>query len=107
MENKTERSIHRVGTMTSGIALIVFGILFLLHMIVPTVNFLFIFRLWPVILIMLGIEILIGNFKKSAVFVYDKGSVVLMIILMFFAFVMGIMNEWFLHIPSDYIQFHW
>lgn len=67
MENKTERSIHRVGTMTSGIALIVFGILFLLHMIVPTVNFLFIFRLWPIILIMLGIEILIGNFKKSSV----------------------------------------
>ena len=40
MENKTERSIHRVGTMTSGIALIVFGILFLLHMIVPTVGIL-------------------------------------------------------------------
>ena len=56
---------------------------------------------------MLGIEILIGNFKKSSVFVYDKGSVVLMVILMFFAFFMGIMNEWFLHIPSDYIQFHW
>lgn len=106
MENKNEKKVHRVGTITSGTALIIFGILFLLHMLVPTVNFLFIFRLWPVILIMLGIEILVGNYKKSTTFVYDKGSILLMIILMFFALFMGITSEWLLHLPADYICYH-
>lgn len=106
MENKNEKTIHRVGTITSGTALIVFGFLFLLHVLVPTINFIFIFRFWPVILIMLGIEILVGNYKKSTTFVYDKGSIILMVILMFFALFMGMITEWLLHIPANHIWYH-
>ena len=106
MEQKTEKTIHRVGTLTSGISLIVFGTLFLFHMFVPDIDFILIFRFWPCILILLGVEILVGNYKKANEFIYDKGSVVLMILLMVFALVMGVINEWLMRTPMDYISFH-
>ncbi len=49
MENNKQLSTRRVGTVTCGMALIVFGALFLLRMVFPMVNLLFVFRLWPCI----------------------------------------------------------
>ena len=66
MEPNKKETIHRVGTITCGTVLIVTGILFLLHIIFPVISYLFIFRLWPCILILLGAEILIGNCKKGS-----------------------------------------
>ena len=83
MEPNKKETIHRVGTITCGTVLIVTGILFLLHIIFPVISYLFIFRLWPCILILLGAEILIGNCKKDVSFVYDTGSVVLLILLLY------------------------
>ena len=59
MEKNNSAATHRVGTLTLGCMLILFGILFLIHMIVPVIGYLFIFRLWPCIFIMLGIEVLL------------------------------------------------
>lgn len=89
MENRNNTRVHRVGTITCGSTLIVSGILFLVHMIIPVISYEFIFRLWPCILIMLGIEVLIGNYKKEDVFVYDKGAVFLLVVLAIFAMIMG------------------
>lgn len=94
MENNKKEPVHRVGTITCGTTLIVTGILFLVHIIVPIVSYLFIFQLWPCILIMLGIEILIGNYKKDVSFVYDTGSVVIMILLLLFAMGMAVVDYW-------------
>ena len=57
------RRVHRVGTVTGGIVMIIYGVLFLLHTIFPIIKYRFIFRLWPIILIILGLEILAGNAK--------------------------------------------
>ena len=103
MEKNSEKRIRRIGSITCGISFILFGILFLLHMIVPYLNFWTIFRLWPCIFIMLGIEILVGNYKNNKDFVYDKGAVFMLIVLMTFAMAMGILNEWLLSFPTDYI----
>lgn len=89
---------YRVGTITLGIMLVVFGVLFLVHMVMPMLPYHFIFRLWPVMIIALGVEILLANAKSEQVtFVYDKGAIFLMIIISFFSMSMATM-EVLLHI---------
>lgn len=46
---------RRIGTFTAGISLVAFGVLFLVHIFNPALNYRFIFTLWPVILILLGL----------------------------------------------------
>ncbi|MDD6812223.1 MAG: DUF5668 domain-containing protein [Lachnospiraceae bacterium] len=93
MENKEEKvSVHRVGTVTCGIILILYGALFLLHMVIPMIDYHFIFALWPVIFIILGLEILAGSISKkqaSQKFVYDFPGILLVMMLAFFAMVMA------------------
>lgn len=84
---------HRVGTLTLGITLITFGVLFLLRIFLPGLSFTIIFRLWPVIFIFLGLEILIANFiQKEEHFIYDKTAIALTVILIFFAMGMSLMD---------------
>lgn len=80
---------HRVGTITAGLMLVVFGMLFLLHMFLDTVTYTMIFRLWPVILISLGVEILLSQVQKNKTLVYDRGAVFVMICMMIFSMIMG------------------
>ena len=94
MENNKKENIHRVGAITCGTVLIVTGILFLLHIIFPIISYLFIFRLWPCIFILLGIEILIGNCRKDVTFVYDTGAIILLILLLLFAMGMAFIDYW-------------
>lgn len=77
--------VHRVGTVTFGCCLILFGVLFLSRLFIPTLPLDFVFRLWPCMFIILGIEILLANGGKKAEFVYDKTAIFLMIVLFIFA----------------------
>ena len=70
-ENVKEVRTHRVGSITLGSALVLFGILFLVHLFVPVLTYEIIFHIWPCIFILLGIEILLANRKKNVEFVYD------------------------------------
>lgn len=91
---------RRVGSITCGILLIGFGILFLLHMLVPAVTYLFIFRLWPLILIVLGVEMMISNIRlKETVLKYDMGAIFLVLLLALFAMGMGIVEFCIDHAP--------
>lgn len=84
---------HRVGTLTFGGMLIVFGILFLLRLFISGITFDIIFKLWPIIFIFLGIEILIANFiQKDGALIYDKTAFALIIILSFFAMGMALVE---------------
>lgn len=98
MEQKKIIKTHRVGTLTFGGMLVIFGALFLLHVFIPALNYSLIFRLWPFIFIFLGIEILVGNCRASKweqredrtlEFVYDKTAIFLIICLSFFAMIMA------------------
>lgn len=81
---------RRVGSITCGCVLILFGILFFVHMFVPGLSYEMIFHLWPLILILLGIEILAANWKEGEkAFKYDVGAVVLIFVLAVFALIMG------------------
>lgn len=85
---------RRVGSITCGSLLIIFGILFLVHMIFPSLSLIVIMKLWPMILIGLGIEMLVANMKKSTQetenIKYDKGAIFITFLLMIFSVGMGI-----------------
>lgn len=84
MQSKHEIRTHRVGSLTAGLCMIAFGVLFLLHSFGNLLSLERIFRLWPVILIGLGLELLVSNFLDKKL-VYDKAAVFLLILMSFFS----------------------
>ncbi len=48
----------RVGSVTFGLTLVVFGVMFLLSAFIKSFNYLDVIKFWPVIFISLGIEML-------------------------------------------------
>ena len=97
---------HRVGSITLGLALVLFGGLFLVHMFFPALDYRMIFHLWPCIFILLGVEVLVGNRRAEDRFVYDKAAIVLIVILALFAMIMGAVDfsmERFDH----YVELYW
>ncbi|APF27152.1 hypothetical protein LAV60_05120 [Clostridium sporogenes] len=82
---------RRVGTLTAGIILVVFGVIFLLRLVTANINIYLIASLWPIILVLLGIEIILAYIiNKEEKMKYDFGAIILVIILVFFAMGMGI-----------------
>lgn len=75
---------RRAGTFTLGLTLVLAGVLFLLHLFQPSlISYPFIFRLWPVILIFLGIEVLAAYLiNREEKLLYDGWAVLLIILLM-------------------------
>ncbi|MDF2486551.1 MAG: hypothetical protein K0R46_2719 [Herbinix sp.] len=97
---------HRVGTITLGGMLIIFGVLFLLRIFDLGMTYEMIFRLWPTIFIFLGGEILIANFRQQeAKLTYDKTAFALIIILSFFAMGMAVV-DFCLNAANNYINIY-
>ncbi|MCI8484322.1 MAG: hypothetical protein HFH41_08285 [Lachnospiraceae bacterium] len=87
---------RRVGSITCGILMIFFGILFLVHMVYPPLTFGVIMKLWPLILLALGGEMIASNMRRKEeqeeILRYDKGAIFLVILLTGFAACMGILE---------------
>jgi hypothetical protein len=99
---------HKVGTITLGGMLIGFGILFFARIFYAGLSYELIFRLWPIIFISLGIEVLAANFKRTSEnqkLVYDTTAFVLLILLTFFAMGMAIADFCITH-AGTCITFH-
>ena len=84
MSNVTSYRTHRVGTITTGFAMVVFGVLLLLHSVFGFLEYELIFALWPMILIGLGIELLLSNVLVKQI-IYDKASILLLFLMTIFA----------------------
>lgn len=87
--------VHKVGTISCGITLVLYGVLFLIHMVFPLLDYKAIFALWPLILVILGVEILLGCRKKGPEgqkFVYDFPAVLIVAAMMFFSFIMAALD---------------
>lgn len=81
---------RKVGTLTAGITLILFGLLFLGRIIVPVLDYTFIMSLWPLVLMFLGIEVIVSYvLNKEEKMQYDGGAIVLVIFMAMFAMAMG------------------
>ena len=95
-----ENRVHRVGTITTGLSMILFGILFLLHSFGKMISYEMIFQLWPIMLIGLGIELLLANIIKRK-FIYDKGAIVLLIVMTFFVIGMAVTDVCFNYMKME------
>lgn len=81
---------RRVGTFTLGASLITFGILYMAHIFTINISYELIIKLWPIILIFLGIEVLISYFAdKNGKIIYDGGAIFIIFLLTCFAIGMG------------------
>lgn len=94
-QETTQYQVRRVGSVTFGITLLCYGILFLVHIFVPMLKYQYIFRCWPVIFIVLGCEILVENHKaksQDCKIIYDFAAVVMLGIMMLFAMIMAVID---------------
>lgn len=83
---------RRVGSVTFGLTLILFGVLFLLHIVIPALHYELIFQFWPVVFVLLGIEILVENRRsneKQYRFIYDFPAILMLIVMLLFSMVMA------------------
>ena len=92
--NPTTYRSHRVGSITAGLSMIAFGVMFLLHLVFDMIDYQMMFSLWPVILILLGLELLLSNFSTKKI-VYDKAAIFLLIVMTLFALGMAVAEECF------------
>lgn len=86
-----EERVHRVGSITAGLSMIIWGIMFALNELNILTDLRFVLSVWPLILIGLGAEMLWFTSKDERV-IYDKGAVLLMIGMSFFAMMMAAVN---------------
>jgi hypothetical protein len=78
-----------------------FGVLFLLRLAYPSFNYLRIASMWPVVLIILGIEIIVSYLiNKQEMMKYDFGAIIIIILLSFFAMGMGCMEYVITHMEE-------
>ena len=98
---------RRMGTFTMGVCLFVFGVLFLAHTFIKTINYVLIFHLWPVIFILLGGEILYYTLRGGDNHMkYDYAAIILLMLLAFFAMGMAGLDLLFEHAPAEW-WIHW
>lgn len=93
---------RRVGTLTAGLVLVAFGILFLLRTFVGSVDYRFIFSCWPVILILLGLELLLSRFTAEERLRYDGAAIFLVLVMAGFALVMAVIQFLMENLPQEF-----
>lgn len=104
LKQKTEDAAyrtHRVGSVTLGLMLVIFGAVFLARIFVPSLSYDAIWHLWPCTLISLGIEVLISTVhaERSR---YDGWGILLIFLITIFTMGMaGIENMY------HYCQYFW
>ncbi len=84
---------HRVGTITLGVTMISIGVIYLLQLFFGILDYLWIWKLWPVIFIMLGVEILVSNARTVVQFILFKSVIVLIFVMRGFAFFMALLEK--------------
>lgn len=96
---KTEEyRIHRVGSITCGVVLVAAGILYLLATFWKTIPLELVFHLWPVILILLGLEILLSRVLSGERMQYDKTAIWIMVMMILFSMFLACVDMGFVKI---------
>lgn len=89
--------VRRVGSVTLGICLVGYGLLFLAHDVFR-LPYRFICRIWPVLLILLGAEILAASFfYKDSRIRLDFFSFLMIFLTISFALCIGMLDYGFRH----------
>lgn len=73
----------------------------MIHLVTDLFSYLFVMKLWPLILIILGAEILVSSFHgKEDKFVYDFAAIFIIMLLTFFS--MGMAGAEFIISHANY-----
>ena len=97
---------RRVGTLTLGIVLVVYGVLFLVHTFCSSLKYYYIFQFWPVILLILGCEILYCTLRyRNEKFIYDFVAIIMIVMVMIFSMGMAA-ADWIYQTEIPYITVH-
>lgn len=94
-QDNNKCQVRRVGSVTFGITLVCYGVLFLVRIFVPALQYHIIFQCWPVVFILLGIEILVENHKCRAEeqkIIYDYAAIFMLAAMLFFAMLMAVID---------------
>lgn len=82
--------IRKTGGITAGVSLVAFGVVFAARRFNPDLDVRTIISFWPVIFILLGIEILVSYFVSDGEkYRYDFVSVILIFAMLLFAVLMA------------------
>lgn len=96
--------IHRVGSITFGVVLIILGVLLLLQLIIPALTYTAILNFWPATLILLGLEVLIANMRSDQVaFQFDGWSIFFLFMILGFTICIGMLDFVLVHFPQHII----
>lgn len=96
--------VRRVGSLTLGICLVGYGILFLANKLF-SISYEFIFQLWPVLFILLGLEVLTGSiFHKNEKIRLDFFACLMIFLAICFAMCLACVDY---AIQHGYVHFGW
>lgn len=85
---------RRVGTFTMALCLIALGVILLLRLVLPQIDLIWVARLSPVVLILLGIEMLVANLRfKEEKLRYDGLSIFISLVLIACSLVAAVVPE--------------
>ena len=80
---------RKIGVLTLGVSLVALGLLYLLKVFFPAWNYLTILKFWPIVLILLGVEVLLSAFlprkEGEPPAKLDALSIVLLFVTLFLA----------------------
>lgn len=82
-ENLKEKKIKKIGRTTFGITLVIVGIVILLQLVLKLNIIKYVLMCWPVILILLGIEVLYYSRRDEINIKYDIAGIILTFLVLF------------------------
>lgn len=94
---------RRVGTFTTGIALVLFGVMLGISAFVQSIDLSIIFKLWPFVVLSFGVEVLVFAFlNKEDKFRYDGASIFLLVFVVLSSMGMAIVER-----ILQLVEMHW
>ena len=91
-EKKQVKKIRKIGFNTLGIMLILFGIVLTLQTIFKFDILRHLLMLWPIIIVLLGIEVIYYSRKNDVDAKISIGSIICIFTLLFISFIFGMLN---------------
>lgn len=104
MENNIE--IKRIGKTTFGITFILVGIALILQIFIKQDIFKYVMLMWPIVLILFGIEVLYYSHKKDVSIKYDTLGIFLSFLIIIFGSIFSIVNLGMIKITESEFLFN-
>lgn len=96
---RTSRPARRVGTFTFGVTLVVFGLWMLCALLLPELDLIWVLKLSPLILVLLGVEVLLAA-RQGSTMKYDWVGMLLCCLIVCTALALFSVAWWIMRDPA-------